>query len=189
MDSQTQTETNTEANTEKLVSAIGEFIEYWGFKRVHGKIWTHIFLSERPLDAADLMKRLKISKALVSISVKDLIEYSVILKSGKSKKGTQTYTANPNLADVITHVLKTRERVLLNRISAAVSELSTESSFSDSEKSHFCEVRIGFLRLMLDEATRILDGILEMKEIDTDFLKNIQNAPVSANGGASLHSF
>ena len=52
----------------KLADEVGELVYNWGLKRVHGRIWTHLFLSNRPLDASDLVKRLDISKALISIS-------------------------------------------------------------------------------------------------------------------------
>ena len=102
-----------------LAENIGAFIEYWGFKRVHGRIWTHLFLSDRPLDSGDLVKRLKISKALVSMSVADLMEYDVIRPAGKGAEGTQLFAANPDLTSVIFNVLRQRERKMLGLIEAS----------------------------------------------------------------------
>ena len=98
---------------------IGEFMEYWGFKRIHGRVWLHLYLSEDPLDVAELMRRLDVSKGLMSLCIRDLREYDVIHESGTAKHGTVLYAANPELYSVIRNVLRTRERPLLGRIKAA----------------------------------------------------------------------
>ena len=84
-----------------LAEQVGEFIQYWGFKKVHGRIWTHLWLSDHPLDAGDLGKRLQISKALVSMSIADLLEYDVIQEVGRGEQGTTLYRSNPDQTQVI----------------------------------------------------------------------------------------
>jgi DNA-binding transcriptional regulator GbsR (MarR family) len=108
---------------EYLAELVGEFIEYWGFKKIHGRIWLHLYLGETPLDASDLMKKLSVSKALVSISIKDLLAYEVILEKGLSDTGTRLYVANPDLQSVITKVLRQREKIMMGKIQAAFSQL------------------------------------------------------------------
>ncbi|MGA3762246.1 ArsR family transcriptional regulator, partial [Bacillus velezensis] len=82
---------------EDFAEQIGQFIEYWGFKRVHGRLWVHLMLSEAPLDASQLIRRLRVSKALVSMSLGDLLEYDVIEEAGKSARGTQLYRAREDV--------------------------------------------------------------------------------------------
>ena len=94
---------------------IGQFIEYWGFKEIHGRLWTLIFLAPGPVDANYLIKNLKVSKALVSMSLKDLIHYNVIIET-LPKKGTQCYEPNLDLLTVITDVLLQREAKMLLEI-------------------------------------------------------------------------
>lgn len=106
-----------------LADLVGEFIEYWGFKRIHGRIWLHLYLNESPLDASALMEKLSVSKALISISIKSLLEYEVIQEEGLSSEGTRLYSANLNLQDVITHVLRQREKVMMGKIQAAFTQL------------------------------------------------------------------
>src|SRR4051812_25087650 len=104
---------------EDLAEQIGEFIEYWGYKKVHGRIWTHLILSETPLDATALIRRLGISKALASMSLADLISPGVIYEAGRGKRGTILYAPNLNLTQVILNVLRQRERRMLARIAAS----------------------------------------------------------------------
>jgi DNA-binding transcriptional regulator GbsR (MarR family) len=148
---------------EDAAKQIGEFIEYWGFKNVHGRIWTHIFLSAEPLDAADLIDRLGISKALVSMSISDLLEYEVIQIAGKSPRSTITYRSNPDIVLVITNVLRKRERRMLSRVSAATRLLKTLPA--DCRASvKISDDRIQVLNEMVKTAESSLDTILEMGE-------------------------
>jgi two-component system phosphate regulon sensor histidine kinase PhoR len=40
-----------------LSEQIGDFIQYWGFKKIHGMIWTHLYLSSTPLSAHELIQK------------------------------------------------------------------------------------------------------------------------------------
>ena len=147
-----------------VANQIGEFIEYWGFKKIHGRIWVTIFVSELPLDASDLIERLGVSKALVSMSIADLIEYDVIQISGKNHRGNNCYCSNPNLLGVILNVLRKRERRMLARLSSATrlleslpQELNAKRELSISAK------RIGLLDEMVRTAESALDAFLQLQ--------------------------
>jgi DNA-binding transcriptional regulator GbsR (MarR family) len=114
----------TPPELEDFAEQIGIFMEYWGFKKVHGQMWVHIYLSTHNLDAAELMQRLRISKALVSISLKELVDFGVIEEAGKSVKGTRTYRATGDLTKPIIETLRRREQRMLARILSAYSLLA-----------------------------------------------------------------
>lgn len=149
---------------EDVVNQIGEFIEYWGFKNVHGRIWTHVFLAEEPLDASDLVERLGISKALVSMSISDLMDYDVIMSAGKGARGTTVYKANPDITNVITNVLRKRERRMLSRIASA-SRLLKELPVEARGSVHLSTQRLGVLVDMVRSAEMTLDGMLQMSDV------------------------
>lgn len=97
---------------DELSNRVGEFIRYWGFKKIHGKIWCHLFLSTHPLDATDLIERTGVSKALMSQSLSELLEFNVIemVEEGRKKK---RYITNKNILTVITSILRKREQTML----------------------------------------------------------------------------
>lgn len=97
----------------QLEEIVGQFIQYWGFKRIHGRIWTHLFTSKVPLDSQELMDRLGVSKGLMSLAIRDLLEHEVITTSHSGKHGTVYYQANQDLMGVISKVLRSRESVML----------------------------------------------------------------------------
>lgn len=97
----------------ELEATVGQFMEYWGFKKIHGRIWTHLFLSQNPLETGELMERLQVSKGLMSLAIRDLLEYEVILSDSVGRHGTVFYKANPDVLKVISNVLKARESKML----------------------------------------------------------------------------
>lgn len=150
---------------EELANEVGEFICYWGFKKIHGRIWTHIYLSGRPLDAGQLMQRLRVSKALISLSLNDLLKFDVILDAGKSARGTQTYIPNPDVVDVILNVLRRRERKMLTKAETSHKMLSSLSEESIARAS-LDQERIRSLGNMIHQAQNALSSLLELATVD-----------------------
>ena len=147
-----------------VVSQIGDFIEYWGFKNVHGRIWAHLFLAGCGLDSTELIQRLGISKALVSMSISEMMEYDVIRSGGKSDRGTILYNCNPDLPTVIANVLRKRERRLLARLSAATRTLSAMPREMDG-RCGVTHERIEKLNHMVRTAESTLDGLLMFRDV------------------------
>lgn len=112
------------ADLKELEKLIGSFMQYWGFKKIHGRIWTHLYTSIEPLDSQTLISRLKVSKGLMSLAVRDLLTYEVILPVSTGKHGVTFYKANPDVMNVITNVLKKREATMLSSVNSCVERLA-----------------------------------------------------------------
>lgn len=104
----------TEKNLAALSGAVGDFIRYWGFRRIHGEIWTQVYLSVSPLSGVELTERLGVSKALVSPALKELEEYNLIFARNEDGK-TKRYFANPDVFTVIKEILQNREMKLIEK--------------------------------------------------------------------------
>lgn len=148
-----------------LAEQIGEFIHYWGFKRVHGRIWTHLYVAQKPLDAADLVRQMKISKALVSISLRELLEFEVIEEVGKSSRGTHLYRTNPDILKVILAVLRQREKRILSRIQSAQESLQKTSK--DDRGTHgMSDQNIAQLGQLIQNASVGLESFIAFRSVD-----------------------
>lgn len=144
---------------DELAERIGEFIQYWGFKRIHGKIWAHLYLSEVPLDATTLVKRLRVSKALVSFSIHDLLEYNVIREVARGRGRTVLFEANPDLTGIILNVLKLRERKMMTRITAAADHLGGVSEEGLREMK-VAPKKLADMRELVNSAETVLDFVI-----------------------------
>jgi len=148
-----------------LAEQVGEFIEYWGFKRVHGRLWTHLFLSPEPLDAAQFIERLGISKALVSMTLSDLLEFQVILPAGKSERGTELYLANPETTQVILNVLRNREQKMLERIDQAFSNFKHAASRPGSDLSVSSQ-NLQSMEELIESGKHAMQGLINLTSLD-----------------------
>lgn len=154
----------------RLAEEIGQFIQYWGFKSIHGKIWTHIYLAPEPVDAAEIMARLKISKSLVSITIADLLQYNVITQSGKSVRDTCVYVANPNVKDVIIEVLKQRELKMMIKLGAEFREAIATCEANSSNNLANIE-KLKNLGQMITMATTTLTAVVNLQSVDFSTVK------------------
>lgn len=145
---------------EEFASQVGSFMEYWGFKKVHGQIWCHMYLSSEPLDASELMKRLDISKALVSISLKELLDFEVIEEAGKSPRGTRLYKAREDLRATILDTLRRRERKMMSRIMGAFTLLEKLDE-AELEAHRIEQRRLEFLGMMIRMVDMSLDQMIK----------------------------
>ena len=140
-----------------LCHLIGQFIEYWGFKSIEGKIWAYLLLAKKPLCPQDLMERTGVSKGLVSISISRLMEYDVISLDHTEGKRTQFFQVNPNITEVIKGVLRTRERKMIAEISTAISLLEQVPT---EELSLINAKRVKYLKKITQYAGKVLDILL-----------------------------
>lgn len=172
---------------EHLAQEIGRFMEYWGFKRVHGEIWCHLFLAKNGLDAADLMARLKISKALVSISLKELQEFHVIEESGKSDRGTKLYYAKPDIVTPILETIRRRERRMMARIQSAHTLLQRLPE-AERARLDIDWLRVDYMGQLIEWANRGLENLIKKKWNSLTKLFFLGKKPAYPEESASLNS-
>jgi DNA-binding transcriptional regulator GbsR (MarR family) len=155
----------------ELAEKVGSFIEYWGFKQVHGKIWTLIFLSPQPVDANFLKDSLKISKALTSMSLKDLLYYNVIEEVAKDKPGTQKYRMNPDITQVILDIINKRELKMLEEIQGSCKKAMDKTK--QGTRVAICPKRLEELVDMVNGAHVLLKGMTAGQQVDFQIFADV----------------
>ena len=149
---------------QNLADLVGQFIQYWGFKKIHGEIWAHIWLAKTPLDATTLVKRLGVSKALVSLAIKDLIQYDVIRTFSEGDRRKILLIPNKDVHSVIINVLKSRESKLIEQILASQTQL---------EKCSEDKITLGDIDLQQLESMKTMT-IMAQLALDTLISNNLE---------------
>ncbi|MDZ4670765.1 MAG: helix-turn-helix domain-containing protein [Phototrophicales bacterium] len=96
---------------DSMLDGIGQLADYFGFSKVMGQIYAALLLSPDPLSLDDLMERLTISKANVSMNMRTLEHMGMVRqvwlrgKSGRRKY----YEASTDFIQIITNILSGRE--------------------------------------------------------------------------------
>lgn len=93
----------------RACEAIGQVMELWGFKRIHGMIWMYVFLQEEPVSSQDIRQALGISSGLVSMTITELHHWDVVHRQTVPGDRKDYYTAEFNIWRPILKVLRERE--------------------------------------------------------------------------------
>ena len=149
-----------------LSKAIGDFIHYWGFRRIHGEIWAQLFLSANPLSGADLVRKLKVSKALVSPALKQLIQFKLIkaIKSDDSRE--KLYEANPDFLTIIKAVLENREVPMLAKVQVEYFKMQNKLQASAADNKSIQQQRFQELGTMIGQANLVLNVLMQMNSFE-----------------------
>lgn len=148
-----------------LENLVGEFMNYWGFKNIHGRIWLHLYTSTRSLDTAELMERLSVSKGLMSLAIRELLDYQVIRPAATGPHGTVYYEANPDLQAVITNVLKQREKIMLQQVHKASKNILATSA-EKLEEQGVDKNRVKAVLALTESAQSVLKGFLALEQTE-----------------------
>ena len=143
----------------ELEQLVGDFMAYWGFKKIHGRIWVHLYTSTEPLDTIELMKRLKVSKGLMSLAIRELQKYNVIETTNVGRHGSVFYKANPNLLQVITDVLRQREAEMLKNTAQCLNEMLHHKK-SDLLENNLDQEKIENIFTLTESASNTLQLLL-----------------------------
>ncbi len=107
---------------EIAVDAVGNFIEFWGFKRNQGRVWALLYLRGMAMTAGELEKTLILSKGGISMLLRDLERWSVILRVREPGSAAWKYRAESELMKMVRRVLEEREGEFVARIRADLTE-------------------------------------------------------------------
>lgn len=99
-----------------LVDAVGNTIDFWRFKRNHGRLWALLYLRGRPLAALEIQESLGLSKGGVSIVTRELETWGVIHRVRAPGDATWRFVAETDLGKMIRRVIEEREAAFVSRV-------------------------------------------------------------------------
>ncbi len=115
----------------QVCEAAGRFIEYWGFKAIHGRVWTLLALRAQPLSQTEIAQTLGVSRSLISGAVAELMEYGLVRPVDGHR--TAPYEAVMNFWPTIADVLRSREWMLLEGARLALEGAIEEAEYATSQ--------------------------------------------------------
>lgn len=84
-------------------------MELWGFKRIMGRTWAMLYLSDEPLTAADLSRKLQISAGSVSMTMSELLKWGVAKKTWVPGDRRDFYQPETSIWKMVSRVFRERE--------------------------------------------------------------------------------
>ncbi len=114
-----------------VVNAVGAVIEFWGFKRNQGRVWGLLYLRSHPMDAAALRDALGLSKGAASMLLRELEGWGVIHRSRPPDSASWRFSAQVDLLQMIGHVFREREVVVVQRVLQDLAEAERLARLSE----------------------------------------------------------
>lgn len=118
----------------QVCDAVGAFIAWWGFKAVHGRIWTVLALHRGPMSQASVARLLGVSRALVSSSMHELEEYGLVRTVGQGRHAP--WEAVMDVWPVIADVLRSREWMMVESARVALEAAIEEAEIAEELGEH-----------------------------------------------------
>lgn len=115
----------------QAAEAMGRLMEFWGFRRHMGRLWTVLYLSPDPMTTAELSDTLKLSSSAVSLSLGELVRWGAVRKTWLPGERKDFYQAESSVWKLLRRVYERRE---LNLIREAI------DAFGDAQR-HLDETR------------------------------------------------
>ena len=101
----------------QAADAIGRLMEFWGFRRHMGRLWTILYLSPDPLTTTQLSDTLQLSSSAVSLSLGELVRWGAVRKTWRPGERKDFYEAENSVWKLLRRVYERRE---LNLVKEAV---------------------------------------------------------------------
>lgn len=165
----------------RVADAIGELMQFWGFKRNMGRMWAVLYLSPEPLSAAQLSERLSLSTGAVSMLLADLSKWGVVKKSWVPGERRDYYEPESNIWKMVSRVFRQREVQLIGTaietFSYAITILEEQRKTADADTRPSLDLaleRIAGLRSLAGIGQRMLESILSGERVDATPLERFE---------------
>lgn len=150
--------------------AIGQIIESWGFKKIMGTLWAFLYLCPEPATSKDICHHLKISPALASITLQDLLRWGVVTKHSSIGKRLDYYLAEHDIWKMVRKVLREREKMAIENVQGKLGmalksldkELQTRNDIKGRRTTQFQKLRLEDLVSATQSASDLMETFIEL---------------------------
>jgi DNA-binding transcriptional regulator GbsR (MarR family) len=157
---------------------IGRLMEFWGFKRPMGRMWTLLFLSDQPLGAAELGERLKMSAGAVSMALGELVKWGAVKKTWRPGERRDFYEAETEIWKLVRRVLRERELTMVREAGEALSSAVAALPGSDATET-FKRGRLEQLLRLAVIGEQLLSALVAGQAVDPAPLRELAPEPRS----------
>lgn len=135
--------------------AAGEFIEYWGYKEIQGRVWMLLALSKQPLSQSQVADTLQVSRSLISGTIAELTEFGLVRPISDHRNAP--WEAVLDVWPTISDILREREWMLVESTRLALESTIEEAYFSDDD----CPYDLERMKMLLT-MTELAQALLKM---------------------------
>ncbi|MEX1023481.1 MAG: MarR family transcriptional regulator [Planctomycetota bacterium] len=95
------------------------FFKTFGFKRMHGRVWGLLVLTENPLSSKEIASELGISAGATSTTLNELAEWGAVRSTFDSSRRCHLHSPVGNALSIVATVFRRREQVVFQQFRQA----------------------------------------------------------------------
>ncbi len=169
---------------DSMLDGLGQLADYFGFSKVMGQLYGTLLLSAEPLCLDDMMERLGISKASVSMNMRSLEHMGMVrqvwVRGGSGRR--KYYEAETDFWQIFSNVVSGREMRDVERALAVMEEnkdiLSKSMEEMTEEEQALAKIyleRISQMQALFRFAQLIINSILnQVNSIDVSDVSGVE---------------
>lgn len=167
-----------------MLEGLSQLADYFGFSKVMGQLYGALLLSGEALSLDELMERLSISKASVSMNIRTLEHMGMVRQVWHKSRGDRRkyYEAQSNLLAILTNIISGREMRDVDRALTVMQEnislLQTTRDAMSPEDTATADLyieRVAQMQAMFRFAQTVISSVLaKVVDIDLDDVTSIE---------------
>ncbi|MEM8609953.1 MAG: hypothetical protein AAGF92_22865 [Myxococcota bacterium] len=165
----------------RAADAMGRLMEFWGFRRHMGRIWTILYLSPEPMSTAGLSETLRLSASAVSLSLGELVRWGAVRKTWRPGERKDFYEAETSVWKLLRRVYERRELNLIREASEAFADAQArlddardEASGEDRRRVDHMRKRLSRLSALSKAGERLVGLLVAGRSINPGDLRNLE---------------
>lgn len=163
---------------DSMLDGLGQLADYFGFSKVMGQLYGTLLLSGKALSLDDMMERLSISKASVSMNMRTLEHMGMVrqvwVRGGSGRR--KYYEAEADFWQIISNLIAGREmrdvERAINIMDENIERLNTampDMNEQDTETAKVYIERTKAMQSLFQFAQMVINTILTQVDDDDDF--------------------
>jgi DNA-binding transcriptional regulator GbsR (MarR family) len=160
----------------RIADAVGALMESWGFKRNMGRLWTVLYLENRPLPAAEIGERLSLSAGAVSMLLTEMQEWGAIKKTWVPGERREYFEPETSIWKMVSRVFRERELQWIRTALEAFEEggrAVAATASPDDERDALIAQRVTGLADLTRVTAQLLEAALQGETVDALPIKTI----------------
>lgn len=151
-----------------FVLHFGEMGSRWGINRTVGQIYALLYVSPKPLCADEIVEALGISRSNVSMSLRELQAWRLVLLSHKPGDRREFFSAPDDVWQILRTLIEERKKREIDPTLSVLREILMQDPQGESER--FAQRRMTEMHGLIEQLTTWYDDV---KQLDTQRLATL----------------
>lgn len=153
---------------QKFVFHFGEMGSRWGINRTVGQIYALIYLSDKPLNADQLVEALGFSRSNIAMGIKELVSMNLVMLRHIPSDRKDYYATHDDIWEIVRNLVEERKKREIDPTLSMLRSIMMETPNSNEE-----EYAQGKMREMHDLIEMLTKWYDDMQRLETERLVNL----------------